>query len=78
MTLCDLSPFYCEKGGGIRTFHQARLNWFKARHVIATCSSCRVYPHDFDHPATVDSIVRALDWARRDRTVAPYDATLFD
>ena len=28
MTLCDLSPFYCETGGGIRTFHRARLDWF--------------------------------------------------
>src|SRR5215831_11759154 len=28
MTICDISPFYCEKGGGIRTFHRARLDWF--------------------------------------------------
>ena len=28
MTVCDLSPFYCEKGGGIRTYHRARIDWF--------------------------------------------------
>jgi alpha-1,6-mannosyltransferase len=28
MTICDLSPFYCAKGGGIRTFHRARIAWF--------------------------------------------------
>lgn len=29
--LCDLSPFYCETGGGIRTYHRARIDWF-SRH----------------------------------------------
>ena len=29
MTVCDLSPFYCDNGGGIRTFHRARIEWFK-------------------------------------------------
>jgi len=28
MTVCDLSAFYCEKGGGVTTFHRARLEWF--------------------------------------------------
>ena len=28
MTICDLSPFYCHKGGGIRTYHRARIEWF--------------------------------------------------
>jgi alpha-1,6-mannosyltransferase len=28
LTVCDLSPFYCETGGGIRTYHRARLDWF--------------------------------------------------
>lgn len=28
MTLCDLSSFYCEKGGGVSTYHRARLEWF--------------------------------------------------
>src|SRR5262249_28813185 len=28
MTLCDLSSFYCEKGGGVSTCHRARLEWF--------------------------------------------------
>jgi alpha-1,6-mannosyltransferase len=28
LTLCDLSPFYCDAGGGIRTYHRARLAWF--------------------------------------------------
>jgi alpha-1,6-mannosyltransferase len=27
-TICDLSPFYCDAGGGIRTCHRARLAWF--------------------------------------------------
>src|SRR5262249_61553812 len=31
MTLCDLSPFYCANGGGIRTFHHARLDWSRAQ-----------------------------------------------
>jgi alpha-1,6-mannosyltransferase len=29
MTVCDFSPFYCENGGGIRTFHRARIEWFR-------------------------------------------------
>lgn len=32
LTLCDLSPFYCDAGGGIRTYHRARLAWFAAQH----------------------------------------------
>jgi alpha-1,6-mannosyltransferase len=34
LTICDLSPLYCDKGGGIRTFHRARIDWFsrQARH----------------------------------------------
>ncbi len=28
MTFCDLSPFYCESGGGIRTYHRAKVEWF--------------------------------------------------
>jgi len=28
MILCDLSSFYCEKGGGVSTYHRARLAWF--------------------------------------------------
>jgi alpha-1,6-mannosyltransferase len=28
LTVCDVSPFYCETGGGIRTYHRARLDWF--------------------------------------------------
>src|SRR5215467_3829480 len=28
MIVCDLSSFYCEKGGGVSTFHRARIEWF--------------------------------------------------
>ncbi|HEX4565651.1 MAG TPA: glycosyltransferase [Vicinamibacterales bacterium] len=28
MILCDLSTFYCSKGGGVSTYHRARLDWF--------------------------------------------------
>ena len=28
LKICDLSPFYCETGGGIRTYHRARISWF--------------------------------------------------
>jgi glycosyltransferase involved in cell wall biosynthesis len=28
MMLCDLSSFYCAKGGGVSTYHRARLDWF--------------------------------------------------
>jgi len=28
MILCDLSTFYCAKGGGVSTYHRARLDWF--------------------------------------------------
>ena len=36
-----------------------------------------LHPHDFDHPATVASITRTLEAARRDRVVSPYDDGLF-
>jgi glycosyltransferase involved in cell wall biosynthesis len=29
MTICDFSPLYCDKGGGIRTYHHARIDWFR-------------------------------------------------
>jgi alpha-1,6-mannosyltransferase len=29
VTICDLSPFYCNLGGGIRTYHRARIEWFR-------------------------------------------------
>src|SRR6202011_2993139 len=29
VTICDLSPFYCNQGGGIRTYHRARIEWFR-------------------------------------------------
>jgi alpha-1,6-mannosyltransferase len=34
MTICDLSSFYCDKGGGVTTFHRARIDWFarQSRH----------------------------------------------
>jgi alpha-1,6-mannosyltransferase len=28
MTLCDLSTFYCARGGGVSTYHRARIDWF--------------------------------------------------
>ena len=28
LTCCDISTFYCERGGGIRTYHNAKLEWF--------------------------------------------------
>jgi alpha-1,6-mannosyltransferase len=28
MILCDLSSFFCDKGGGVSTYHRARLGWF--------------------------------------------------
>jgi alpha-1,6-mannosyltransferase len=31
MTFCDLSTFYCDKGGGIRTYHRAKIEWFAAQ-----------------------------------------------
>jgi len=36
-----------------------------------------LHPYDFDHPATVASIARTLEAARRDRAVAAYDDRLF-
>src|SRR6516225_8100796 len=32
MILCDLSTFYCGKGGGVSTYHRARLEWFARQH----------------------------------------------
>ncbi len=34
MVFCDVSPFYCDSGGGIRTYHRAKIEWFRtqARH----------------------------------------------
>jgi alpha-1,6-mannosyltransferase len=44
MTICDLSPFYCEKGGGIRTYHRARIDWFtqqtRHRYVLISPGPC--------------------------------------
>jgi alpha-1,6-mannosyltransferase len=28
MIICDLSSFYCAKGGGVSTYHRARIDWF--------------------------------------------------
>ena len=32
LTICDLSPLYCDNGGGIRTYHRARIDWFRRQH----------------------------------------------
>lgn len=53
MTLCDVSPFYCDRGGGIRTVHRARLEWFagqrRHRYVLVApgpkLSVTRLAPH---------------------------------
>ena len=31
MTFCDVSSFYTPTGGGIRTYHRAKLDWFSAQ-----------------------------------------------
>ena len=31
LTFCDFSPFYTPTGGGIRTYHEAKLAWFAAQ-----------------------------------------------
>jgi len=31
LTFCDLSPFYAPTGGGIRTYHDAKLDWFASQ-----------------------------------------------
>jgi hypothetical protein len=28
LSFCDVSMFYCERGGGIRTYHRAKMDWF--------------------------------------------------
>jgi alpha-1,6-mannosyltransferase len=28
LTFCDVSTFYCGRGGGVRTYHHAKLDWF--------------------------------------------------
>jgi alpha-1,6-mannosyltransferase len=45
MIVCDLSSFYCEKGGGVSTYHRARLDWFahqtQHRYVLVTPGPAR-------------------------------------
>ncbi len=47
LVFCDLSMFYCERGGGIRTYHRAKIEWFaqQSRHhyvLVAPGPSYRV------------------------------------
>jgi len=28
LTFCDITTFYCERGGGVRTYHRAKIDWF--------------------------------------------------
>jgi alpha-1,6-mannosyltransferase len=32
LTFCDLATFYCRTGGGIRTYYDAKLDWFRRQH----------------------------------------------
>lgn len=32
LTFCDLSTFYCARGGGVRTYHRAKIDWFARQH----------------------------------------------
>jgi alpha-1,6-mannosyltransferase len=29
LTFCDISTFYCPTGGGVRTYYDAKLDWFR-------------------------------------------------
>src|SRR5262245_26103964 len=31
LTFCDLATFYCPTGGGIRTYYDAKLEWFRGQ-----------------------------------------------
>jgi hypothetical protein len=32
LTFCDIATFYCRAGGGIRTYYDATLDWFRRQH----------------------------------------------
>jgi hypothetical protein len=32
LTFCDVAMFYCPTGGGIRTYYDAKLDWFRRQH----------------------------------------------
>jgi alpha-1,6-mannosyltransferase len=32
LTFCDIATFYCRTGGGIRTYYDAKLDWFRRQH----------------------------------------------
>src|ERR1700674_2641300 len=32
LTFCDVATFYCRTGGGIRTYYDAKLEWFRRQH----------------------------------------------
>jgi hypothetical protein len=32
ITFCDVAMFYCPTGGGIRTYYDAKLDWFRRQH----------------------------------------------
>src|ERR1700730_13951986 len=32
LTFCDIATFYCLTGGGIRTYDDAKLDWFRRQH----------------------------------------------
>ncbi len=66
MTVCDLSPFYCEKGGGIRTYHRARIDWFRrqSRHRYVLISPGPRYSATSLSPAVVHVQVFGVPLAR--------------
>jgi predicted deacetylase len=51
----------------------AQRRMFNDREIVRVA----LHPQDFDHQRTIDSIARSLDWFRRDRSVARYDASIF-
>ena len=32
LTFCDIATFYCRTGGGVRTYYDAKLDWFRRQH----------------------------------------------
>jgi len=36
LTFCDVATFYCRGGGGIRTYYNAKLDWFRRQKPSST------------------------------------------
>jgi alpha-1,6-mannosyltransferase len=69
LTFCDISTFYCARGGGVRTYHRAKIDWFarqQAHRYLLICPGPRFRETRIAPAVTVIEVFGARTGRHRD------------